>query len=371
MGEGSIYQRKDGLWCAAVTIDRKQVVRYAKTRALAAQKLQELQAMAAGGLPEARKDITVEQLCQEYLEHKKPRWSPRSYGIAEGVIRLHLIPKLGAVKLAALDGRRVAVWLRGMGQTRTAQLARGHLSAACDLALRYDWMPRNPVKLTDAPKVVVAKPKDLGRDDIRAILSAAKTPPEKSPQVCKATDTDYYPVVAVLLGCGLRIGECLALRWEDWQEAGRTLSVCHTLTRSGKDGRHGAFELKPPKTIAGVRELVAPGFVAEALAGIQRRESAQGLIFCTASGGALDANNVRRGVMKLLKRSGIEGIGLHHLRHAHASLLLDDGVPLTIVASVLGHADASITARVYSHKLKGSHARVAQTMDELLGKDLS
>ncbi len=368
-GEGSISQRKDGLWVAAISTPAGRKYAYARTRKDATLKLQALQQAAAGGLPQARRDITVDALMAEYLESKKAAWSPRSYNIAAGISRRHITPHLGTVRLADLDMRRVALWLRALGQTRTAQLARGHLRAACALACRYDWIARNPVVLTDAPKVTPKRPRELSIGDVRAILLAAKSPPEKSAQIAKSTDTDYYPLVALLLGCGLRIGEALALRWEDWEPASRTVSVKHTLGRVGGESSKGVFELRSPKTRAGVRDLIAPGFVAEALGGMEKTPNDLGLIFCASTGNPLDSGNVRRGIALMLARSGIKSIGLHHMRHAHASLLLDDGVPLTIVSSVLGHANTQVTATIYAHKLKGSHGRVAVVMDEIFGAE--
>lgn len=57
----------------------------------------------------------------------------------------------------------------------------------------------------------------------------------------------------------------------------------------------------------------------------------------------------------------------HDLRHAHASYLIDSGVPITVVSAVLGPSTASITMAVYAHKLKGSHEQVAAIMDGLVG----
>jgi hypothetical protein len=53
----------------------------------------------------------------------------------------------------------------------------------------------------------------------------------------------------------------------------------------------------------------------------------------------------------MAKKAGFANIHLHSLRHSHASQLLSQGVPLPTVSKRLGHADASITAKVYAHAL--------------------
>ena len=65
----------------------------------------------------------------------------------------------------------------------------------------------------------------------------------------------WLPVVTVLLGTGMRIGECLGLRWEDLDFENRMISVNHNLTDrsydNGKCGKH----IQTPKTAAGNRTI--------------------------------------------------------------------------------------------------------------------
>ncbi len=57
----------------------------------------------------------------------------------------------------------------------------------------------------------------------------------------------------------------------------------------------------------------------------------------------------------------------HALRHAAASMLLTDGVPMKSVSAMLGHADVSTTLRVYAHLDIGTQDQAAAAMDRLLG----
>jgi hypothetical protein len=65
-----------------------------------------------------------------------------------------------------------------------------------------------------------------------------------------------------------------------------------------------------------------------------------------------------------MKKAGIRNASLHTLRHTHASNLLSRGIPLPAVLQRLGHADANITARVYSHALPQDDARAADAWGE-------
>ena len=365
-GEGSIFQRSDGLWVAAISTPEGRKVRYAKTRVLAAQKLQELQAQAAGGLPEARRDIAVEQLCEEYLAEKKPTWSPQSYQSAEQHVRLHVVPHLGKVKLASLDGRTVAAWLRKMPKARHTQLAREHLSAACALAVRWEWIQRNPVELTEQVKRERKPPPEISPDTLRAILEATK-------------DTRHHGAVCLMLGCGLRVSETCGLCWSDWDEEKGVLKIeRQMLILTGEPPA-----LSPLKTRSSRRTVTVPAFATEAL---QRRRDAQreeraereakgkpwgnewGLIFTGLGGKPIRSQGIGDTTNEALKAAGLKPIALHSLRHAFASVMIDSGMPITEVAHALGHATPAVTMQVYAHKLAGKPSQTASIMDGLVGK---
>jgi integrase len=66
-------------------------------------------------------------------------------------------------------------------------------------------------------------------------------------------------------------------------------------------------------------------------------------VFCTGNGLVLNPNNVLRNYAVIVAAAGVPDIGLHDLRHTHATFLLLDGVPLKVVSERLGHAKTSIT----------------------------
>jgi integrase len=90
-------------------------------------------------------------------------------------------------------------------------------------------------------------------------------------------------------------------------------------------------------------------------------------VFASVTGTALDESNVRKGLNRILDGAGVHRRGQHQMRHTFASLLLQNGVPITYVAAQLGHSDPSITLRVYSHWLPdASRDRLVDRLDETL-----
>ncbi len=176
----------------------------------------------------------------------------------------------------------------------------------------------------------------------------------------------------VLLTTGLRPGEALGLRWEDWE--GDRLRVQRSLTRTAK----GGWMLAEPKTSRSRRSVTLPSSTSEALGAHrvnQARERLQrgmgyqddGLVFCTAQGTPLDLPGVtRRHFHPILKAAGLERIRVYDLRHTCATLLLAAGEHPKIVSERLGHASVTLTLDTYSHVLPDMQESAAKKLEGLL-----
>ena len=90
------------------------------------------------------------------------------------------------------------------------------------------------------------------------------------------------------------------------------------------------------------------------------------LVFCTGAGGVLNPCNVLRNFAALVKAAGVPSIGVHDLRHTHATFLLLDGVPLKVVSERLGHAKTSITLDTYAHVLPGFQHLAVESIGAVL-----
>lgn len=370
--EGSIYLRKDGIWVAAISLGRdpatgkpQRKTAYGATRKEAAEKLQQLLKDKAAN-KQARKDIKVKDLIVEYLAQNKRSWRPRSYINAESIIRLHIEPHIGEVRLAELTPRVVSTWLRKQPETRTMQLARQYLHSACELAMRWEWLERNPVATTERVKTIRKKPADTSALQIQAVLEATKT-------------NRYHGAVCLMVGCGLRISEAMGLTWADIDEANALVSVSkQTQLLAGYEAR-----LAPLKTSSSKRAIQIPGFALESLK-VRRTEQAAekaerlarglawenewDLVFTGLRGQPSRSNVTNQSLLRNLHKAGITGLTPHHLRHAFASFLIDAQVPITEVADALGHSGPSVTMQVYAHKLAGKPKRTGAIMEEILGK---
>ena len=109
-GEGSLYQRGDGCWCASVRLPGgKRIVRYASTKKEAASKLGDLAGKRRMGRLSAPTTLTVEHWLDQWLGDIRGRLRPTTYRRYESAVRLYLRPMLGTVRVQRLStGLRIS-----------------------------------------------------------------------------------------------------------------------------------------------------------------------------------------------------------------------------------------------------------------------
>ena len=188
---------------------------------------------------------------------------------------------------------------------------------------------------------------------------------EKSPNVLSATNFEklqkhlyeiyqqrpLYAVILVGLETGLRIGEIMALTGKDFSEHFNSLKV-------DKAYSNMVNKVTPPKNKNAFRTIKITDHLIEVLKFYSDDPNQR--IF-TMSEAAVAHN-----FSILLKELNIPRITIHGLRHSHASYLIYKGISINYVSARLGHADVSITQRVYAHMLKEEKSHEQEKTIELL-----
>jgi integrase len=177
--------------------------------------------------------------------------------------------------------------------------------------------------------------------------------------------------VELALATGARRGELLALQWADLDFLSGVLTISKSLEQTAaglrvkcpKNGKTRSFQL--PQSA-----LLALRFQREQQQEHRRLFATDyknlDLIFCEPDGNYHQPDLVSQVIIRRIRKAGIKNGSFHTLRHAHASNLLSRGVPLPAVSARLGHADANVTARVYSHALPADDQRSADTWDAII-----
>jgi integrase len=246
----------------------------------------------------------------------------------------------------------------------SAAVAMGHnaLTRAIRHAEARDLVGRNVAVLVDTPKGQTGRPsKSLSLEQASALLAAAE-------------GTRMHAYVALCLATGIRTEEARALRWEHLEfgdpDVRPRVPASAAVWRSVR--AHG-----DTKTEKSRRTLGLPEMAVDALRAHKKRQagarlaagaewSDQDLVFCTRTGGALDAANVRREFRAVCRAAKIgEHWTPRELRHSFVSLMSSSGVPVEEIARIAGHSSTRTTEVVYRRELRPILTTGAEAMDRL------
>lgn len=373
-GEGTIYQRKDGRWEGAALLPAPDGARlrrrvYGATRQEVHGKLTALLRQAQQGLPVSSSGQTVEAYLASWLRDvARQRVRPRTYETYELLIRLHISPVIGRVRLdrlSAADVRRLLQAKSGAGlATSTVRQMHAVLRVALQQAVREDLLPRNVARLVEAPTVRTEPVQPLDVAEAQQLLKVAR-------------GDRLYALWAVAIGVGLRRGEALALRWSDLDLDAGVLRVEQAVQRV-----EGKLQFAPPKTQRSRRTVPLPEVCTAALRSHRMAQHQErlalgpiwqdlGLVFTTAIGTPIEPRNINRSFDALCRRAGVRRLRLHDLRHTCASLLLAQGVPARVVMETLGHSQIAVTMNLYTHVLPSVQREAAERMNEALLTDVA
>lgn len=395
-GEVTIKENKArGRWETRITVgadpvtgtQRRQLIT-GRTKAEVKAKLKAAdRAMDEGRSPAVDKR-TVRQFLERWLDEDLPRTvSPMTLANYRNVVKLYIVPAIGAKRVATLTPGDVSKMLQDMADAgksaNTQRLARSVLRRALRLAEQEGTVFRNVAAIADGVRVGAPEGRTLTVAQAKQLLDAV-------------ADDRMEAAYVVALTLGLRRGELLGLAWDDVDLEGDRPTI--TITKGLKRIPGAGLELSETKTRGSRRRIHLPAPAVAALRRHRKRIAEErlalgsawpakvlgaDLVFRSPIGTACDPDNFRQDVYRLTQRTFTPEDerpkkrgdkwpteyrwSPHELRHSAASLLIAQGVDLKIVSEVLGHSSIRITADVYGHLLDDAGLVAADAMTELLG----
>lgn len=158
--------------------------------------------------------------------------------------------------------------------------------------------------------------------------------------------------IQFILQTGLRIGELMALRWEDIDFDNKVMYVRRAMTRCGNK-----YVLSTPKTTSGVRKVPLTKKAINILLRQKEQNSkipvvpieSAGIVFLSKDGGLFNAGTVNQFLYRCCEKCGIERVSVHCLRHTFATRCAEAGMQPKLLQVIMGHANISTTMNIYTH----------------------
>ena len=256
-----------------------------------------------------------------------------------------------------------------------------------DMAVRDDIIRKNP---TDGVMAEIKKNSGKNKgirhaltvEQQKAFIDAIRYSPEYY---------HWYPLFVTLLGTGMRIGECIGLRWKDVDFKHRNINVNHAVTYYTRREKV-CFGVSKPKTEAGTRLIPMMDTVYDALKNEYDRQKKDG--FCVAEvdgmngfifsnrNGSLHNPHCINSTIKRISESHnareiidakkehrepviIPHFSAHHLRHTFCSRLCENETNVKVIQEIMGHANIETTLDIYTEI---NYSKKQESLEELSKK---
>lgn len=305
------------------------------------------------GLNVKDEDITLNEWFEEWLQLYKAHCrntTIKTYTKEYDRIRNFL----GDVKLVNLNMRNIQTAILEIKQDNARKATLSRLRDILDKAVKSELLVKNYAALVTIPKgrSKPEQPRVMTVEETNLLLEEMK-------------DTSSYFMVVLSLRTGMRIGEVLSLEWDciDWKK--KQIHVKQTLCKI-----NGKYEFHPPKSDSGERYIPMNTDV-EALLKKQFEKKQDiiksgktaspefvNLVFVTRNNRPVNRNGVHSAIETAVKKINkkypdinFEPVHPHTLRHTFATRALENGIPIEVVQSLLGHGDIQMT-RKYCHVLQ-------------------
>ncbi|WP_043732545.1 tyrosine-type recombinase/integrase [Nocardia asiatica] len=296
---------------------------------------------------EAQSGQTLKDYAADWLAHRDLK--PRTRGLYEDLLRLHINPALGDRELGSIRPADVRRWY---GQLQSGKTRRAHayalLHAIYSTAVADEVLEANPCRIKAAMRtkrrrtINVMTPADL---------------------VDLVTELPEHLRLAVLVTawCGLRPGELKELRRKDFRSRGRAIRVERAVSY-----RAGRRWVDTPKAESCRTVTIPPHLVPLVREHLSRNvgPNVDALVFPNEEGEYLKDWTLRNWLNRASERTGKPRVTPYTLRHCAGTWTAQSGATLRELMDRLGHVTQN-AALLYQHTAAGRDIEIARRLSEL------
>lgn len=307
----------------------------------------------------ATEDYTFDSIFNEYYVYKSEKVRPTS--LSRLVVQYkHVSPYLGKVKISKLTLQQFTQWKNEMNKTGLSTNYKNKIFSLIKEIITY------ADKMYSVNSII---PDKIGKFENPTELKKEMdfyTYEEFKQFISVVDDLTYKCFFSLLYYCGLRLGEAQALNWNDIDFKNGFISINKSLTTKLKGQK---FVIMPPKTKNSIRVLPIPKKVQELLKSLYNECKKLGDFkkdcFIFGVFYPLPDTTIKQRRDNYCKAANIRKIRIHDFRHSCASLLINNGANITLVAKYLGHSNISMTLNTYSHMYKSRLEEIVNLIDKL------
>ncbi|KXT59638.1 site-specific integrase [Lactococcus sp. DD01] len=309
---------------------------------------------------------TVDEVFKEWREIRDEELKASSVH-TETWAFIKFLKKFGTKPISNVTGQEIQRFILDLNLAPTTRVIRKtYYNLLFEYAQKVGYIKSNPMLQVVLPKIratsddVRRKQNGfLDRKEMRLILNYGYSLSKYRRQTA---------LFEFMFLTGLRIGELLALKWEDIDFQKMSLTVNHTLNLHGYVAN--ARQLLSPKTAHSYRTISLNKRCMEILELFSKDSYDKEFIFVSEKGRIYGRDELSTYFKRICsKKLGSEGeerrYHLHMLRHSHISLLVEMNVPIKVIMERVGHSNEKMILQVYSHVTKNMRNDLNFKMNEL------
>ena len=354
---------------------------YAKTLEELREKEKEIERDKSDGIKAEARYVTVNELFDLWKQIKRGL-KDNTFQNYQYMYNTFVRPEFGKKRISTLkksDVKRFYNYLadeRGL-QASTIDSIHTVLHQVLDMAVDDSYIRNNPSnnvlkELKQSHVFKTEKRKALTRSQQDLLLDFLQR---------NHTYNHWYPIFAVMLGTGLRVGEATGLRWCDINLDKGMVDVNHTLVyychRHEVEKNGCYFNVNTPKTETSTRQVPMMDFVKEAFLKEKEYQEAMGVeckatvdgytdfIFVNRFGNVQHQGTLNKAIRRIIRDCNDEVLmkgeddpvllphfSCHTLRHTFTTRMCEAGVNVKVIQDTLGHSDIATTLNIYADVTK-------------------
>lgn len=382
-GEYSVITRKDGRFESKVwnPFLKKQTSVYANDKTELKRKIRDKIISMSQSKIDPTKDSVNEYMTKWLYTYKITTVRRTSFDTNERMFRRYISPIIGEMKFKDIGDTELQNVLNTVAEKfafSTVKKTKEVLQQCWSFAYNRGDIERNPMTLVKTPKEeMCGKPTKqiciYTEPDLKKMLAV----------IIDYYESNHYyrvsPIFIFLANTGLRIGEALALTFDDLDVENRTITVNKTISRikcrdknntlKKREGMVSEYVITPPKTQSSNRIVDLNSTALWAIEEVQRRNKDMLIpqskyIFCSETGNFFNPRSIEDTLKRVCIRARLPYYGLHALRHTFASRCFEKGIAVEVVSKILGHANPTITTKIYIHILPHVKRMAVNILDE-------
>lgn len=359
-GMGTIYQRSNGSWVGKIYLGKepsgKEKFKYlsGKTSGEVKRKIREFN---QSGTLEYKQSLPFEEYILSWLRiYKLESIRASSYDRLESTIKNQILPELGSRPIGSINSGDIQMLInrlksKGLSHS-TVKKTYDCLNMIFRHAAYAEDIQKNPMPLVKMPPKALFETKEIrffDKNECNLIMEEAQRKYKTGKPVYI-----YGDVYVLILNTGLRMGEAISLRKEDWDKDKKTLHIRRNIQFVSKRedgvkqvGRKAVTNAT--KTYSGNRVIPLNNTATAALERLCAAHPEVDNIVGDSNGNIIPPERLERTFYRMLNNLKMERCGMHSLRHTFASMLYAAGTDIKTISSLLGHANTQITINTYVH----------------------